>query len=35
VVLDEATSKNPVDQQQYNRLTRDPLAGANMTVVLQ
>jgi hypothetical protein len=35
VVLDEATSKNPVERQQYYRLTRDLLAGANMTVVLQ
>jgi hypothetical protein len=28
VVLDEATSKNPVERQQYYRLTRDLLAGA-------
>jgi len=28
VVLDEATSKDPVERQQYYRLTRDLLAGA-------
>jgi len=27
--------KTPVDRQQYYRLARDLLAGANMTVVLQ
>jgi hypothetical protein len=34
-VLDETMSKNPLDRQQYYRLARDLLAGANMTVVLQ
>jgi hypothetical protein len=35
VVLDEATSKNPINWQQLYRLTRDLLEVPNMTVVLQ
>jgi hypothetical protein len=34
-VLDEAMSKNTVDQQQYYQLSRNLLDGAHMPVVLQ